>query len=88
MAVNLQGSHFKLVGGELSLDFVNTAGGWSRNPPKKGSRDYRDAVLRDKLSGYADMVVWSRHVGLITDKEAGQPASIGGKATGGRSRCI
>src|SRR6185503_5764155 len=71
MAVNLQGSHFKLVGGELSLDFVNTVGGRSRNPQKKGARDYRDAVLRDKLSGYRDMVVWSRQVGVITDKEAG-----------------
>ena len=71
MAVNLQSSRFKLVGGELSLDFVNTVGGWSRNPPKKGLRGYRDAILRDKLIGYADMVVWSKHVGLITDKEAG-----------------
>src|ERR1044071_1286120 len=70
MAVNLQESHFKLVGGELSLDFVNTVGGWSRNPPKKGLRDYRDAVLRDKLSGFRDMVAWSKLVGVIADKEA------------------
>ncbi|HKS39610.1 MAG TPA: ABATE domain-containing protein [Blastocatellia bacterium] len=71
MAVNLQESHFKLLGGGLSLDFVNTVGGRSRNAPKNGLRDYRDAVLGDKLSGYMDMVVWSRQVGVVTDKEAG-----------------
>jgi predicted RNA-binding Zn ribbon-like protein len=71
MSDDLQTSHFKLVGGQLSVDFVNTVGGWSRNPLKKGSRDYRDAVLREKLSGYTDMVVWSRHVGVLSDKEAG-----------------
>ena len=70
MAVNLQEGRFKLLGGELSLDFVNTVGGRGRNPKKKGSRDYRDAVLSDKLSGYPDMVVWGRQVGAVTDKEA------------------
>lgn len=71
MAVNLQSSHFKLVGGELSLDFVNTVGGWASNPSKKGLRDYRDITLRDKLSGYTDMVIWGKHVKVITDKDAG-----------------
>ncbi|MGA9768916.1 MAG: ABATE domain-containing protein [Blastocatellia bacterium] len=71
MAVNLQTSPFKLVGGQLSVDFVNTVGGWGRNPAKKGLRDYRDSVLGERLSGYADLVVWGRHVELLADKEAG-----------------
>jgi len=70
MAVDLQTSHFKLVGGHLSVDFVNTVGGWGSNPAKKGARDYRDRVLRERLSGYTDLVVWSRHVELLADKEA------------------
>ena len=70
MAVNLQNSHFELVGGELSLDFVNTVGGWGRSASKKGSREYRDVVSKDKLSGYADLVAWGKQAGAITDKDA------------------
>lgn len=70
MAVNLQSGPLKLVGGELSLDFVNTVSGWGRSASKKGSRDYRDSILNDKLSGYADLVVWGGHVGALTDKDA------------------
>jgi len=70
MTAGLQANEFKLVGGNPSLDFVNTVGGWGGNPLKKGPRDYRDAVLSEKLDGYADLVVWSRHVGLLTNKEA------------------
>jgi predicted RNA-binding Zn ribbon-like protein len=70
MAAGLQANEFKLVGGSPSLDFVNTVGGWGGNPLKKGPRDYRDAVLSEKLDGYADLVAWSRHVRLLTDREA------------------
>lgn len=70
MAAGLQANEFKLVGGSPSLDFVNTVGGWGGNPLQKGPRDYRDAVLGEKLDGYADLVAWSRYVGLLTDKEA------------------
>jgi len=83
MAAGLQAKEFKLVGGSPSLDFVNTVGGWGSNPLKKrgphagsprgvqeGPRDYRDAGLNEKLDGYADLVAWSRQVGLLNDKEA------------------
>jgi predicted RNA-binding Zn ribbon-like protein len=50
---------FELVGGKLSLDFVNTF---------DGSRDTGNG--REKLTSYADLVSWSRQAGVITDGEA------------------
>jgi predicted RNA-binding Zn ribbon-like protein len=70
MAETLNVAKFKQVGGNPCLDFVNTAGGWSSNPARKKSRDYQDLFLRDKLSGYVDLVAWSQVVHFVTDKEA------------------
>jgi predicted RNA-binding Zn ribbon-like protein len=69
MAGDLQANTFKLLGGSPSLDFVNTVGGRGDGSETKG---VRDAVLRDKLSGYADFVEWGRYAGLLADKEARQ----------------
>lgn len=70
MTSNLQANSFKLVGGSLSLDFVNTAGGWYLTRKEKDARNYGDTVLKDKLSGYPDLVAWGKHTGLLSDKEA------------------
>lgn len=51
----------KLIGGRLCLDFANTVGG---RDPEIG------AVLREKLTGYAELVEWSRHAGFLTAGEA------------------
>lgn len=72
MDANSHAKSFKLVGGNPSLDFANTVGGRDGNSVKRGSRDYRDAILSDKLDGYADLVAWSSGAGLLTDKEARQ----------------
>ena len=48
----------RLVGGELCLNFANTINGHSRATP------------HEYLSGYADLVVWGRRAGLLTDAEA------------------
>jgi predicted RNA-binding Zn ribbon-like protein len=48
----------RLVGGELCLDFANTLNGHNRATP------------HEYLSGYADLVVWGRRAGLLTDAEA------------------
>ena len=50
---------FKLVGGRLCLDFVNTVGNWL-------DADRR----RDYLSDYADLVSWARQAGALSDGEA------------------
>lgn len=44
-----------LSGGDVCLDFVNTAGG----------RESGD--LRDKLGEYGDLVTWAERVGLVTE---------------------
>ena len=50
---------FKLVGGRLCLDFVNTVG------------NYLDPARReDYLTGYGDLVAWARQAGAIGDDEA------------------
>ena len=56
----------KLVGGDPCLDFVNTVGG--RVSAGRGSSVSR--VLADKLSGYADLVAWGRHAGLLGEADA------------------
>ena len=58
----------KLVGGGLCFDFANTVGG--RVPAESGRGKRAFAVVRDKLSGYADLVTWGRRVGLLTGTEA------------------
>lgn len=63
---------FKLIGGHPSLDFLNTVGGWGSNSNNRGSRDYRDLILGEKLEGYADLLTWSLRAGLLTEKEMRQ----------------
>jgi len=46
----------ELTGGDVSLDFVNTAGG----------RDERQ--LREKLRTYGDLVTWAERVGLVSEE--------------------
>lgn len=49
MTLNINTNKFKLLGGDVGLDFVNTAGGRISNPQKKNGRDYSDAFNSDKL---------------------------------------
>jgi predicted RNA-binding Zn ribbon-like protein len=48
----------ELVGGHLCLDFANTV----------STRD--EAMRRDYLAGYDDLVVWARHAQILTEPEA------------------
>ena len=57
--VGANGRAFKLVGGRLCLDFVNTVGNWL-DPARR----------RDYLAGYANLVAWARQAGAIAAEEA------------------
>jgi len=46
-----------LIGGELCLDFANTLYG------------HADAPIHEYLFDYRDLVLWSRHTGVLTDRE-------------------
>ncbi|MEP6923454.1 MAG: CGNR zinc finger domain-containing protein [Pyrinomonadaceae bacterium] len=70
MALNLNTDKFKIVGGAVSLDFVNTVAGRISNPNKKRGRDYLDYYRSDKLDDYADLLAWSLKAKLIDEKEA------------------
>lgn len=49
---------YSFVGGNLSIDFTNTVDSrWS-------------GEVRDKFSGYQDLVTWGRQAGIIQEKEA------------------
>lgn len=61
---------FKLIGGNVSLDFVNTVNGRISNPNKKSGRDYCDRFVSDKLENYADLILWSLKAGMINQIEA------------------
>jgi predicted RNA-binding Zn ribbon-like protein len=59
MGIAATQSHtFKLVGGALCLDFVNTVGNW------------HDPAQREYLTRYDDLVAWSQQVGTLTEVEA------------------
>lgn len=60
----------KLVGGELCLDFINTVGARVNVGEERNWRKQPVSILRDKINGYADLVTWGRHTGLLTEREA------------------
>lgn len=58
---------FKFIAGTLCLDFVNTVGG------RVGSNqpcDLADRIIRDKLTGFGDLVRWAELAGILTHAEA------------------
>lgn len=61
-----EGLQAKFVGGRLCLDFVNTVGG----------RDDRDAVIRDKIASYADLLAWSVLAGMVERRQAAALARL------------
>lgn len=52
----------KLIGGALCLDFVNTLNGHRDGPLGEPRHEY--------LTDYRDLVLWSRHAGILTQKDA------------------
>jgi predicted RNA-binding Zn ribbon-like protein len=63
---------WKLTGGRLCLDFVNTVAGWVSGGKRRGrddARDYADVPLRDKLMGYGDLLSWAESAGAISHGE-------------------
>jgi len=70
MPLDINTNKFKLIGGDASLDFVNTVNGRTSRPNKKSGRDYYDAFVSDKLENYTDLIAWSLKAGLINEKDA------------------
>jgi predicted RNA-binding Zn ribbon-like protein len=70
MPLDINTNKFKFIGGNISLDFVNTVNGRISNPNKKSGHDYYDAFPSDKLENYADLVGWSLKAGLINESQA------------------
>ena len=70
MSLDIDTDKFKFIGGDLSLDFVNTVNGRMSNPNKKNGRDYYDAFPSEKLENYADLIAWGFKADLFTEKEA------------------
>ena len=48
----------RLIGGALCLDFVNTLNG------------HTSQTKHEYLLGYTDLILWSRHAGILTDPES------------------
>jgi len=71
MPIDDPGAAFKFVGGRLCLDFINTVSGRGPNPEAVGGdRDYADAVEKERLVGFRDLVRWGRAAGVLTTAEA------------------
>jgi predicted RNA-binding Zn ribbon-like protein len=54
-------SSLRLVGGNLALDFANTAEGTPEGE-----------IEREHLLGYEDLAFWGRHVGLLSETDVGR----------------
>jgi predicted RNA-binding Zn ribbon-like protein len=63
--VQSSAAQMRLVGGQLSLDFVNTVDG-RRNYSPRSDLAIANNVVGDKLGNYSDLVEWSYHAGIIT----------------------
>src|SRR6266508_4781614 len=62
----------KLVGGRLCLDFVNTVAARVAARKPRASGKAGDAIGRDRLGAYPDLVRWSRRAGALAAGEAGE----------------
>jgi predicted RNA-binding Zn ribbon-like protein len=60
----------KMIGGRLCLDFTNTVGGRESREAGPLVRHADYAIRSDKLKSYSDLVAWSRHADILTEKEA------------------
>lgn len=79
MTENLKTREFKLIGGDPSLDFVNTVGRRKSGLSKKGVRDYREVFESERLLDYGDLVEWSRQRKLLHGGEAKRLLAVAGK---------
>jgi predicted RNA-binding Zn ribbon-like protein len=59
-----------LSGGDISLDFVNTASGRDSGP------------LQEKLHAYDDLVTWAERVGLVTAEQGRRLRTAAGRSPG------
>src|SRR5262249_38156902 len=59
----------KLIAGRLCLDFVNTVSGRNPDPVRVGADPYAVIILHDKLNDYFDLLAWSHHAGLLTERD-------------------
>jgi len=68
MASQAREGAWKFVGGRLCLDFVNTVGG-RVGTPRATTRNFADHVVREKLTGYGDLVGWGQLAGVLTARD-------------------
>ena len=69
MATAGAGTPFKLVGGRVCLDFINTVSGRLPNRDAAG-RNYADVIRNEWVAGFGDLVRWGRVAGLVSPAEA------------------
>jgi len=63
-------ARMKLIGGRLCLDFVNTVGGWKRDPGGEANGLFDMVARADKLVDYLDLPAWGQHTGMLSENEA------------------
>jgi predicted RNA-binding Zn ribbon-like protein len=71
-----QAGKLKLLGGELCLDFANTVGWHDSDDPKEW------------LNTYSDLMLWGKHAGMLTDKEAQKLIDKASKRTSEAKRIL
>jgi predicted RNA-binding Zn ribbon-like protein len=68
---------WKLIGGALCLDFVNTVSGRVSSGAAQDGLDWVDDVLEERLGAYADLVDWAEAAGAV---EAGEAERLDARA--------
>ncbi|MGD8779462.1 MAG: CGNR zinc finger domain-containing protein [Ignavibacteria bacterium] len=55
---------WKFVGGQISLDFINSVGGRTR---QEGEAPLNYKIIADKLGNFADLVDWGNAIGILNE---------------------
>ena len=87
MAVPEPGAVFKLIGGALCLDFVNTVSGRLANP-RATAGDYADVVERERLVDFAALTRWAQAAGLLPAGEGAALLQLAHHAPAGAARVV
>lgn len=86
MATDDPGAEFKLVGGRLCLDFINTVSGRLSNPGA-GGQDYVDLIEKERLVGWSDLARWAIRTGA-TEESLGALEKAGRAVPGQATKVV
>lgn len=88
MATSTTRYPYKLIGGSLCLDFVNTVSGRVASGRRVGGRDYADQVLDERLGSWDALVGWASRTKAVDRAHAGRLRARGSASPARAARML